>query len=83
MCHVNHGRLGPIEKETVEIELGEEKSEGSPKITFKSKESFYMTVLPMNQRSCMFKLQQEGFRLDLNSTNIWHWWGRKEASRHS
>lgn len=44
MCHVNHGRLGPIEKETVEIELGEKKSEGSPKITFKSKESFYMTL---------------------------------------
>lgn len=32
------------------------------------------SILPMNQTSCMCKLQEEGFRLDLNSANSWHWW---------
>lgn len=31
MCLINHGRLGLLEKETIEIESGEEKSEGEPK----------------------------------------------------
>lgn len=39
MCPVNHGRFGPTEKETVEIEPREENLRGRPKVN-ESREVF-------------------------------------------
>lgn len=40
MSHVSHGSFGPTEKETVEIEPGEENSKGENSKVTKSREAF-------------------------------------------
>lgn len=72
---VTRGKCGPTEKETVEIETGGKKSGGGePQNNLLVHRGLLDdSMLPMHWKSCILKLQQEGFRLDLNLTNTWPW----------